>query len=358
MTGPASTRRITARDVELKHQPDYHQAVKKQMCKSSRIVFHQCIAVLLAILLLIPGLLLLSACQTQPAGDTGLPIRVGTLACEDTLPFWVAEQSGLFKDAGFSVEIKVFASSRALSTAVAANEVDLAVLDSLATVSLAASGTPLQLLWVALGTDAKQGHFNIVTNPSSGYRYLSDLLDVPIAVEQDTMGEYIVDCAVTAAEMSSEDFQFETTVSTAVCYDLLSTGQVKAAVLPAPWAYYAERNGMTVVYDDAYGENISQTLMVANVKFIDSLDAEQIAALQGVWDDAVDILNASPDDYMALLVQKSGLPPMIADGYQLSVYPQAERLEGWIISAVSEWMTAEGLLKGAVNYNQQTGRLE
>jgi NitT/TauT family transport system substrate-binding protein len=305
-----------------------------------------------------PGILLLSACQTQPAGDTGLPIRVGTIACEDTLPFWVAEQSGLFKDAGFSVEIKVFASSRALSAAVAANEVDLAVLDSLATVSLVASGTPLQLLWVALGTDAKQGHFSIVTNPSSGYRYLSDLLDAPIAVEQDTMGEYIVDCAVTAAEMSSEDFRIEPTVSTAVCYDLLSTGQVKAAVLPAPWVYYAERNGMTVVYDDAYGQNTSQTLMVASVDFIDSLDAELIAALQGVWNDAVDILNAAPDDYMTLLVQKSGLPPMIADGYQLSVYPQAERPEGWIISAASEWMTAEGLLKGAVNYSQQTGRLE
>ena len=54
-------------------------------------------------------------------------MRIGTMQTEDALPFWVAEQDGLYGDA--QVDIVTFQSAQELSTAFAAGEIDAAMTD-------------------------------------------------------------------------------------------------------------------------------------------------------------------------------------------------------------------------------------
>ena len=91
----------------------------------------------------------LGACGAQQEAGS---IRIGTMPTEDILPMWVAEQEGLFDEAGVKAEIVVFDSAQSLSAALTAGEVDIAMTDPMRAVKLCESDTDLTLEWITLGT--------------------------------------------------------------------------------------------------------------------------------------------------------------------------------------------------------------
>ena len=76
------------------------------------------------------GVFTLSGCAQNSQQDAAqesteqASMRIGTMQTEDSLPFWVAEQEGLYGANGVSsdVEIVTFQSAQELSTAFAAGE--------------------------------------------------------------------------------------------------------------------------------------------------------------------------------------------------------------------------------------------
>ena len=108
--------------------------------------------------------------------DVSGKVVIGTLATEDILPMWVAEEEGLFKEAGLDVEIHIFQSATELIAGVVSGEVDLAMTDPMVSAAIVAnSGVDLRVEWITLGTTAKQGRFGIMTSPDSGITSLADL---------------------------------------------------------------------------------------------------------------------------------------------------------------------------------------
>ena len=114
----------------------------------------------------------LGACGAQQEAGS---IRIGTMPTEDILPMWVAEQEGLFDEAGVKAEIVVFDSAQSLSAALTAGEVDIAMTDPMRAVKLCESGTDLTLEWITLGTTPDQGRFGVLTSADSGITSLADL---------------------------------------------------------------------------------------------------------------------------------------------------------------------------------------
>ena len=96
-----------------------------------------------------------AASNNAPA-DAG-KVRIGTMPTEDSLPLWVAEADGLFVDQGVEVEITTFDSAPALSAAITAGQVDMAMTDVMRAVKLTESGTPVVLEWITLGETATEG---------------------------------------------------------------------------------------------------------------------------------------------------------------------------------------------------------
>ena len=74
------------------------------------------------------GMLLVTGCGGGAAKDNSAdaePLKVGLLRIDDSFPFYVAEQEGLFEKHNVAVELQGFSNARDQSTALQGGELDV-----------------------------------------------------------------------------------------------------------------------------------------------------------------------------------------------------------------------------------------
>ena len=315
---------------------------------------------LLAVMLCIALAVGMTACSqpSQPSGSTGtgtgtapVKIRIGTLPTEDSLPLWVAERDGLFAKAGIDVTITVFQSAQERDAALTAGAIDGMMGDLIAAASLRAGGIPVKVVTVMLGAKASEGRFGIAVAPSSTVTTLKQLANVPVGTSSATIQEYVLDKLMEAAGVPDSQIKKEEVKKVPVRFELLMSGKLKAAALPEPFLSLAAKTGATIIADDTKGANISQTVLIFDQKFLDdATNAGGVSKLLGVWDTAVGSINAAPDSFRALLVDKARLPVPLKDVYAVNTYPTAQLPAPADVQAVLDWMKGAGLLKTDVTY--------
>lgn len=317
--------------------------------------------------------------QASEQGGTGAEtnaVRIGTMPTEDILPMWVAEQDGLFADAGLDAEIVVFDSAPALSAAITAGEVDVAMVDIMRAVKLCESGAPVVLEWVTLGTDASQGRFGVLAPGDAPYSTLQELAEQAkepdslaakgVGVAANTVPEYVLDMLCEQEGIDATSIPTQEVASLPERYSLMASGNLAAAALPGSLLELGEANGMKLLADDtnvADGANISQSVMVAAEAFAQN-NPETIKKLAEVWDAAAQAINGDPSAYISLLAEKANLNETIADTYPISTYPMALLSDGELAHPAStyvdqqiEWMKAKGYSTQDVSYDESTGVL-
>ncbi|MDO4183471.1 MAG: ABC transporter substrate-binding protein [Coriobacteriia bacterium] len=307
----------------------------------------------------------LAACGGQAATSNGgstpasanQQVIIGTMATEDILPMWVAEQEGLFTEAGVNATVQVFQSAQELSTALASGAVNMAMTDAQVSATLQAGGVNMVMEWVTLGSTASQGRFGIMTSPASGITSLEQLAGVPIGVGSNTVPEYVMDKLMERAGVATDQVVSEEIKKLPVRYEMMTSNQVAAAALPASMLALGEATGMVLLADDTTGENISQSVMAARADWAQS-NAETIKKLKDVWNAAVKEINEDPEKYRALLVEKASLPEAVAQTYPISTYPEAEYPTNAMIDPVLDWMLEKGYLTSALTYDQTTGAFQ
>ena len=313
-----------------------------------------------ALLLAASAALGLAGCggAAQSGAQPAEKVVVGTLATEDILPFWVAEDEGLFQEAGVDASVQTFQSATELIAAVSAGEVQMAMTDPMVAASIYASGTDVQMEWVTLGTTAEQGRFGILTADPS-ITSLSDLAGKEVGVGSNTVLEYVLDTLMERAGVPAEQVVTAELQKLPVRYQACVSGQVPAAALPASLLALGEASGCTVVADDTTGDNISQSVMIANSEWASTeAGAAAIEALGGVWDAAAGAINANPEGYRALLAEKASLPEEIAQTYPVSEYPLCELPAQEQVDSILSWMKDKGYLAEGITYDAATGCFE
>ena len=322
------------------------------------------------IVLLISALALcvfgLSSCSSSssgestaaPLGSENNPVVVGTLATEDILPFWVAEAEELFAQQGVSVDIQVFQSATELIAGICSEQVHFAMTDPMVAASIHASGTEVQITWITLGTSAEQGRFGIMTADPS-IASLEDLAGKSIGVGSNTILEYVMDCLIARANIPAGSIASEELQKLPVRFETMASGQVAAAALPASLLALGESRGFTVLADDTTGENISQSVMIARSAVLSAEGGSALLEkLQQAWNSAVERINAQPEQYRALLVEKASLPEAIAQSYHISNYPTTQLPSNATIDPVLAWMQEKHYLETPLRYNETNGCFE
>ncbi|MBQ9041827.1 MAG: ABC transporter substrate-binding protein [Eggerthellaceae bacterium] len=281
---------------------------------------------------------------------------VGTLATEDLLPLWVAQDRGLFDGGGVQVEIVPFQSATELIAGVASGEVDLAMTDIMVTASMFASGIDVQMQWVTLGATADQGRFGIMVGPDSSITKLTDLAGVPIGVGSNTILEYVMDKLMEDAGVADDQIVVEELQKLPVRYQAMASGEVAAAALPGTLLALGEANNCKLIADDTQGDNLSQSVMIVRSDVLSAADAQAgIAALEAVWDEAAKLVNADPESYREILIDSASLPIEIADTYPISTYPTAALPTSAMVDPVLDWMQQKGYLTQSLSYDEKTG---
>lgn len=291
-------------------------------------------------------------------------IRIGTMPTEDILPMWVAEQEGMFEEAGVDAEIVVFDSAQSLSAAITAGEVDIAMTDPMRAVKLCESGTPLTMEWITLGTTPGQGRFGLLTSSDSGMRTLSDLIagNKGVGLAANTVPEYVFDKLCEQAGIDPATIPTSEVASLPDRYGLAASGQLDAAALPASMLSLGEASGMVLIADDTMGDNISQSVMVVRDAYDTGEGAETLEAVRKVWDKAASEINADPERFRMLLVERANLNEKVAETYPICEYPMALTPDGApayppasLVDPVLSWMKAKGYVQGDVSYDESNG---
>lgn len=300
--------------------------------------------------------------SSQPASSAGsgssgaASFTVGTLATEDILPFWVAQDEGLFKEAGLDVQIVTFQSATELIAGVSSGEVDLAMTDIMVAASMFAGGTDIQMSWVTLGTTPEQGRFGIMVNGSSEVKSLADLAGVPIGVGSNTILEYVMDKLMEQAGVPADKVIVAELQKLPVRYQVMESGEVAAAALPGSLLALGEANGCRTVADDTKGDNISQSVMITRSEVLaDANRAKGVEELKDIWNEAAAHINGNPEKYRSVLVANANLSDAVADTYPISEYPMCELPTSAMVAPVLEWMQQKGYLTKPLSYDEKTG---
>lgn len=294
-----------------------------------------------------------SSASSSAAGGR---VLIGTLATEDILPFWVAQQEGLFDKAGLSVDIVTFQSATELTAGVSSGDVAMAMTDIMVTASMFASGTDVQMEWVTLGTTPEQGRFGIMVGPDSNVKTLNDLAGVPIGVGSNTILEYVMDKLMEAAGVPDSQIVVEELQKLPVRYQAMASGQVAAAALPGSLLALGEASNCRTVADDTKGDNISQSVMIARSDFATSSSGQGcLEELKKVWDEAAAMVNANPEKYRSTLVANANLSDAVANTYPISEYPMCQMPTSAMVDPVLDWMEGKGYLTKPLKYDEKTG---
>lgn len=315
----------------------------------------------------------LSACSDEPSSSdaSDVPVRIGTMPTEDILPLWIAEQDGLFAEAGVNAEIVSFDSAQSLSAAITAGDVDMAMTDIMRAVKLCESGAPVVMEWVTLGETADQGRFGVLAPANAPYSTLAEMAayaasdDVPegfgVGVAGNTVPEYVFDKLCEEAGLAPGAIPAVEVASLPERYGLVASGNLGGAALPASLLTLGEASGMKLIADDTQGENLSQSVMVARAVFAEE-HSDAVKAVAGAWGAAAILCNATPDAYRTLLIEKANINEAVADEYPISAYPLATTVDDEclrptdaMVSPVIAWMRQKGYGGEGVSYDPATG---
>lgn len=324
------------------------------------------------------GAFALAGCSSNQATSDGQadfsPVRIGTMPTEDFLPMWAAEKDGMFAEAGVDVELLTFDSAQALSAAIAAGEVDMAMVDVPRAVKLCESGTPVIMEWITLGAEASQGAFGVLAAADAPYDTLSEMAiyleegegdfgKEGVGVAANTVPEYVFDKLCEDENLNPDDIPQQEVASLPERFSLTVNGNLAAAALPASLLRLGEATGMKVLAEDTEGANISQSVMIATEKFAAD-NAEAIAKVAEAWNDAVVAIDADPNAYSLLLAEKANLNDAIASTYPVSEYPLAvvngefQHPADILVEPQIMWMQDKGYTEKLFEYDEETGAIE
>lgn len=287
-------------------------------------------------------LLLLSLIAASPA-PAAQPLKLGMLQIEDSVPFYVAEQEKFYQREGLQVELIPFLSAIERDSALAAGAIDGAIADPVGAILFDRGQGRLKITSLCLGEHPAEGVFAILASPNSGLATVADLKGVEIAVSNSTIIEYVTDRMLEQQGFKPEEVKKVEVVKMPIRMQMLLSDAVKAATLPEPLASIAAGKGAKVLLTDADGtESLSQTVIVFRPEVLEKRKAE-VSSFFRAYAGAVSAINADPEKYRALVVDKGRIPPALAATYPIPRYPAPAPFSPALYAPIIDWLAAKRL---------------
>ena len=300
------------------------------------------------------GMMLFTGCGGGEAKDNSAnaePLKVGLLRIDDSFPFYVAEQEGLFEKHNVAVELQSFSNARDQSTALQGGELDVLMTDTVVTALSIKGGSDIRIAAFALGAVPEEGRFLVVSAPNSGITSPEQLKGKNIAISNNTMMDYLIDQFEDELQLGDlttrnmPDLMLRTTT-------LLEGKDIDAAILPDPLASYAVAEGANIVIDDTQlAENYSQSVVAVTKDAIDN-NREQVAAMLAAYNEAIELINANPDKYRTFALECANVPEALADSYPTPSFTANAVPTQEQIARVNTWLVEKELLSEPYTYEQ------
>lgn len=305
----------------------------------------------LACILLLAALL--TGCVQAPADDHKL--KLSLIPVLDTIPVFVAQQNGYFRELGIEVEGVPVKSPQEQNALVQAGQVD-GMLTDLVVVGVFNKQTPqVKAVYTARRPFPNAPLFRVLAAPNSAIRGPADVKGVPIGISQNTVIEYLTSRLLEGAGLKPEDVKGEEVNAIPVRFEQLMNGNLKAATLPDPLAQGAIAGGARLVIDDTGRPELSQSVLAFRIEVLQN-KPDSVRKFLIAWEKAVQEINAHPEKYQGLLIEQGRVPKTIENSYRMPPFPGRGIASEAEVADVIAWMRAKGLVNRPVPYADMVDR--
>lgn len=300
-------------------------------------------------LALFMGALTVLPLPLQARNKESAELKIALLSIVDALPFYVAEARGFFAEAKVKAVGVPVASGLERDQLMQSGAID-GMLNEI-TSTAAFNRERLQVKIIGSCRVAQQGFplFRILAAPKSGITAPADLAGIPIGVSMNTVIEYVTDRILTEKGLRLDRIKKKSVPVIPERYQLLMQGQLKAATLPDPLAMSAMEAGAHAVAEDADFPRFSVSVLTFSNRAITE-KTEAVRRFMTAWFQAVEKLNADPEAFRPVLLQKIRVPRNVEKKYTVPPFATATvpDREQWL--DVLQWMVDKGLLSSPIPY--------
>jgi len=300
----------------------------------------------------------LIACQSSGSNESAKeedmtkPYKIGVLAIDDSLPFHVADQEGLFKEAGLNVEVIPFKSSQEEAQAFESGELDMIMNDMIVQATLKKAGTDSKVISTAFGATKTEGRFAILAKKDSDVQKPEDFYGKKIAISTNTMMEYLVESYFNdALKLDSTKVTFVNIPNLGTRLETLLSGKdIDGAILPDPLASLANLQGAKVIIDDTTLEdNYSQSVLLVKDSTLQEKKQQTKLVLKKVYQ-AMDEINQNPEKYKAMEREFSRIPEPLTASYPMPKYTLKSLPTEEQVARVQAWLVKKKLIEKEFSY--------
>lgn len=277
-------------------------------------------------------------------------LTIGLLPIIDSLPFYVAEQEGYFKDEGLQVEFVTFTSALERDTALQTGQTDGQLADLIASGLLNKEQERVKIVKSTYAATPQRAMISLIAAPGSKISSPSDLRGKRIGVSENSLIDYITDELLATAGLSAKDVQKVGVPSIAVRMQMLTQGQLDAATLPDPFATLAVQSGGRVVLSDS-DERIGVSVLEFRKEVLEK-QKDTVKRLVRAHEKGVKAIKASPEKYRALLVEKARLPDSVKESFPVPAFPENAIPSKADVKRAVDWMMKVRMLPRALSYEQ------
>jgi len=290
-------------------------------------------------------LLLLIVLFTATAASASDPLKIGLLLIEDSVPFYVAEQEKFYQQQNINIELIPFLSAIERDSALAAGAIDGAIDDPVGAILFDRGRNILKITSLCLGEKPDEGVFAILAAPGSSITSINGLKNIEIAVSNATIIEYVTDRMLEQHGFRPDEIKKVEVKKMPIRMQMLLSGSVQAATLPEPLASIAAGKGATRLLDDSKSNtSLSQTVIVFRSQVLTNRK-DEVSSFFQAYKKAVQAINADPEKYRNLLVEKGRIPPFMAASYPIPTYPLPAPFSEDLFMPVITWLSNKQLVE-------------
>jgi len=278
-------------------------------------------------------------------------LKLALLPILDTFPFHVAQAKGYFERYGVAVSAVPVGSGLERDQLMQSGAIDGMLNEMATTANFNRERIQVQVISSARKAYPDYPLFRILAAPGTGFSAPADLKGVPIGISKNTIIEYVTDRLLEANGLTQNQIAKKSVPVIPERFQLLLQGQLKAATLPDPLAKSALEAGAVAVIDDSSHPQYSVSVLSFSIQALQT-KANTVRQFLKAWNQAVQDINADPESYRSLLLQKIRVPKNIQQTYRIPPFPLREvpGAEQW--ADVMNWMVAKGLVKASLPYEE------
>jgi NitT/TauT family transport system substrate-binding protein len=262
---------------------------------------------------------------------------------------YVAEQEGLFDEHNIVLEVIPAGSAPKRDEIISANQADGMINEVVSTIFYNRTETQVQIVRYGRTATAESPVFFILASGQSGISDVAQLKGVEIGVSQGTVIEYLTDRILQAEGFTNEEINAIAVPDIGQRMALLGSGELSAAMLPDPLASLVMQQGAVLVIDDSSHPEYSHSTVSFRKPFIDE-NPEAVRGFLAAWEEAVELVNADPQKYSDLMVERELVPPPLVSKFPVPQFVTASVPTQAQWDDVIAWVAEKGLEAGQATY--------